>query len=56
MKKFKDIMKNVIVKYGNAIACCAFAFVAVTSNSSSLLAFYEPEEPANLDRFKKFNK
>lgn len=53
MKKF---WKNAIVKYGTAIAACAFAVVTAAANSSCYLPYYEPEEPAGLDRFKKFSR
>lgn len=56
MKFFKDKAKNFITKYGAAIASCAFAFVAISANSSYCLPYYEPEEPKGLDGFKKFNK
>ena len=56
MKCFKDKAKNFITKHGGIIASCAFAFVAISANSSCCLPFYEPEEPKGLDRFKKFNK
>ncbi len=53
MKKF---FKNAIIKYGSVIAACAFAVVTVAANSSCYLPFYEPEEPAGLEKFKKFNR
>jgi cyclic lactone autoinducer peptide len=56
MKKIAKSLKKFVIKHGNAIACCAFAFVAFTSNSSSMVLFHEPEEPAGLDKFKKFNR
>lgn len=56
MKKVVNIMKNFVVKHGNAIACCAFAFVALTSNSSSMILFHEPKEPEGMECFKKFSK
>lgn len=56
MKCFKDKARNFITKYGAVIASCAFAFVAISANSSCCLPFYEPEEPKGLDSFKKFNK
>ncbi len=56
MRKIKESVKKFIVKHGAAIASCAFAFVAISANSSCLLPFYEPEEPKGLDSFKKFNK
>lgn len=56
MKKVKETIKNIIVKHGSVIAACAFVFVSVAANSSCFVPYYEPEEPANLDRFKKFNK
>ena len=48
-------MKKFIMKYGHIIACCAFAFVTFVTNSNCTIPFYEPEEPAGLDKFKKFN-
>lgn len=56
MRKFKETAKKFVVKYGAVIASCAFAFVAISSNTSCGLPYYEPEEPNGLDRFKKFNK
>lgn len=55
MKKIKGVAKKIILKYGNAIACCAFAFVALAANSACTAPFYEPEEPEGLAQFKKFN-
>ena len=34
MKKIKDMTKKIILKYGGAIASCAFAFVVIAANSS----------------------
>ncbi len=45
MKKFSETAKRVVIKYGHIISAVAFAFVAITSNSSSMLVYYEPEEP-----------
>ena len=56
MKKVKEMAKKFVVKYGAAIASCAFAFVTIAAISSCTLPYYEPEEPAGLDAFKKFNK
>ena len=56
MKKIKKLFKNTIIKYGHIIAGCALAFITVTSNSSSILIFFEPTEPEGLEKFKKFNK
>lgn len=56
MRKFKETAKGFLAKYGASIASCAFAFVAISANSSCVLPFYEPEEPIGLDKFKKFNK
>ena len=53
MKKFKETAKKFIVKHGAAIASFAFAFVAISANSSCGLPFYEPEEPAGLTKYKK---
>lgn len=50
MKRF---LKNVLSKYGTAIAGFAFAVVAVAANSSCYIPFYEPQEPAGLEKFKK---
>ena len=55
MKKFNDIVKSVVIKYGKTIVACAFAFVVVASNTSCLFPYYEIEEPDGLERFKKFN-
>ena len=49
----KSTFKKFVVKYGNVIACCAFAFIAIASNSSCAAPFYEPEEPEGLEQFKK---
>ena len=56
MKKFKEVAKKIIVKHGTTIAAFAFAIVAISSNTSCWLPFYEPAEPQGLDSFKKFNK
>ena len=56
MNKIQDTVKKLIVKYGAVIASCAFAFVAISANTSCLFPFYEPEEPEGLQNFKKFNK
>ncbi len=56
MKKFKETAKGFLVKYGAVVASCAFAFVALSANTSCGLPYYEPEEPIGLDKFKKFNK
>ena len=55
MRKFRETSKKFVVKYGAAIASCAFAFVTISANTSCAMPFYEPEEPADLSRFKKFN-
>ena len=55
MKKFKEMAKSFVVKHGAAIASCAMAFVVIASNTSCAFPFYEPEEPAGLEKFKKFN-
>lgn len=56
MRKFREVAKKFLVKYGATIASCAFAFVVISANTSCALPFYEPEEPKNLSNFKKFNK
>lgn len=56
MRNFKEIAKKILVKYGATIATCAFAFVAISANSSCCFPYYEPEEPKGLQNFKKFNK
>lgn len=56
MKKFKEATKKFVMKYGAAIASCAFAFVTIAANTSCGFPYYEPEEPQGLDSFKKFNK
>jgi len=56
LRKFRETAKKFVAKYGAAIASCAFAFVAISANTSCAMPFYEPEEPQNLASFKKFNK
>lgn len=56
MKKSLNALKNFVIKHGSIIACCAFAFVTFTSNSSSMVLFHEPKEPNGIEEFKKFNK
>ena len=53
MKAFKETAKKFIVKYGASIATFAFAFVALSANSSCVLPYYEPAEPAGLSKYKK---
>ena len=55
MKKFKVLIKRIITKHGAVIASCAFAFVALSANSSCLFPFYEPKEPENLKNYKNLN-
>ena len=52
----KKILTNAIIKCGSAIAACAFVFVTAAANSACLGPFCEPQEPADLSRFKKHNK
>ena len=56
MRKFKETAKKFVVKYGAAIATCAFAFVAISANTSCGLPYFEPEEPKSLENYKRFNK
>lgn len=56
MKKFKSFFKNTIIKHGSIIAAFAFVFVTFAANSSCFIPYYEPEEPAGLGKFKKFNR
>lgn len=56
MNKIRETAKKLIVKYGAVIASCAFAFVAISANTSCGFPYYEPEEPEGLESFKKFNK
>lgn len=53
MKKVKEIATKIVVKYGAAIASCAFAFVAIAANTSCAFPYYEPKEPQGLESFKK---
>lgn len=55
MRKINSFFKNIIVKHGSVIAAFAFVFVSIAANSSCFAPYYEPEEPAGLSRFKKFN-
>lgn len=56
MKKLKSALKTFVVKHGKSIAAFAFAFVAISANTSCALPYYEAEEPQGLESFKKFNK
>ena len=56
MKRFKKMAKNIVIKYGAAIATCAFAFVVMAANTSCAFPYYEPKEPKGLDSFKSYNK
>lgn len=56
MRKFREAAKKFVVKYGAAIASFAFAFVAISANTSCGLPYYEPEEPKGLQNFKKYNR
>ena len=55
MKKVKEGLKNIFVKYGSIIAAVAFAFVTISANWSCCISYYEPQEPEGLGKFKKFN-
>lgn len=54
MRKLCKTAKKFLLKHGNLIAGCAFAFVLITANSSCIMPYYEPEEPEGLEAFKKF--
>ncbi len=56
MKRVAKTAKSLLVRYGSAIAACAFAFVAISANTPCICPFYEPEEPEGLNRFKKFDR
>jgi len=56
MRKIIAMAKKILAKHGTTIAACAFAFAAISANSSCVYPFYEPQEPAGLDRFKKFSR
>lgn len=55
MNKLQKTLKRIVVRYGNIITACAFAFAILTTNSSSVLVYYEPSEPEGIDKFKKHN-
>lgn len=44
----KKTVFNLVVKFGSAIACCAFAFVVLSANTSCTMPFYEPKAPKEL--------
>lgn len=56
MRKFKETAKKIVVKYGATIATCAFAFVAISANTSCWMPFYEPKEPDGVEKFKKHSR
>ncbi len=49
----KEAIKKFLVKHGHAIAAFALVVVSVAANSSCICPFYEPEEPAGLNRYKR---
>ena len=56
MKRIKSFLRNTIIKHGAVIAAFAFICVSAAANSACLAPYYEPEEPAGLGKFKKFNR
>lgn len=56
MKSANKSAKSVLPKCGKLVANIAFMSASIAANSSCLFPFYEPEEPKNLDKLKKFNK
>lgn len=52
----KKKIVEAIVKYGSAIAAFAFVVVSVAANSACVGPYFEPKEPAELSKFKKFSK
>lgn len=56
MKKLLKYLNEIVKKHGNVIAGCAFAFVAFTSNSASMVLFHEPKEPDGVEKFKKIRR
>ncbi len=53
MNFLRGISRFVLAKGGSALATCAFVFAAISANSSCVYPFYEPQEPAGLEKFKK---
>ena len=49
-------VKRIAMKYGKCIASLAVLFGIIAANSSCCFPYYEPEEPAGLEKYKKFNK
>lgn len=56
MSRLKKFFNIVICKYGTTIACFAFIAATVSANTACCGPFYEPEEPAGLKNFKKFDR
>ncbi len=56
MNILKKAAMAFLSKYGAAAAACAFACVFVSANSPCTGPFYEPDEPAGIERFKRMNK
>lgn len=53
MNRLQRTLKRIVIKHGNIITACAFAFAILTTNSSSVLVYYEPSEPEEIDLLKK---
>lgn len=51
MNKF---LNSFVKKYGSVIAMCSFAFAIFGANMPCTWPFYEPKEPKDIARLKKY--
>lgn len=52
----REITQSTIEKCGKIIAASAFTFAQIAANTSCAFPYYEPEEPIDLEKLKKFDK
>lgn len=52
----RKVASNMLEKCGKMVATSAFAFAKIAANTSCAFPYYEPEEPTDLKKLKKFDK
>lgn len=50
------LIENIVIRFGYIIKKIAFISLKISANSACILAYYEPKEPKDLDKYKNFNK
>lgn len=53
VKKMKEKMKKIIVRFGPLLALLALQMGIFTSNASACFGYYQPKEPEGIKKFKK---